>query len=441
MDRGAWFDRHVNLLRVISLVIILAVVAISSSRMIRRHYSHGDFGVYVHAARLMVAGRNIYTTPTRPVAEGGLFYIYPPLLAFLLVPLTWIPADVSIVLWTVLSVALVGWVVKAFYELVANARFSTLTTRNRWVIVFFPVLLTSRFILQHLDRGQANILELAILVAGFRLADRGRPWLGGGAIGLSVAIKLIGLPVLIWYCMQRSGRVLLGAAVGLAAGLLAPALLIGLRANAFLLRFWLSTCVIGGMRNGSIMPGLAYNYSPLAQLYRFFSPAVAFRRHGHPYSLMIFQLPMPWIHVVDWAVRLALAAAIAAYWLRFRNCSKDAFNGGYAIICVLLPLLFPTAQKNYFVFLLPGYIYAVYVWHFLGLQDRWFRGFSTASFMLASMTTPGLWGKFLGDVFDASGCILFGAILLAAAVFRGADCLCKEAPSTSRNHAAALPGS
>ena len=167
------FESRVNRYRILALVLALTVTCLSSAKLIRAPFAHGDFGVYLNAAHLLVAGQNIYATPTHPVEQGGLFYIYPPLLALLLVPLTYIPVNVSIVLWTAFNVYLVAWAVPAAYQIVSGESFSALPARTRWAVGFFSIFLAARFILQHLDRGEANILEMALVLLGTRLIKSG----------------------------------------------------------------------------------------------------------------------------------------------------------------------------------------------------------------------------------------------------------------------------
>jgi len=64
----------------------------------------GDPRVFVHAARLILAGQDVVNIPN----SFGLYYVYPPLFAFLIIPLVFLPIGVVIVLWTVTSVILLG---------------------------------------------------------------------------------------------------------------------------------------------------------------------------------------------------------------------------------------------------------------------------------------------------------------------------------------------
>ncbi|MCY7348740.1 MAG: DUF2029 domain-containing protein [Pyrinomonadaceae bacterium] len=87
---------------------------------------------------MIVKHQNIYLTPTREVAHGGLFYLYLPLLAILIVPLTFLPIEASILIWNFLSALLIFWTVKSFYETISGGSFSALPVKSRWILTFPP---------------------------------------------------------------------------------------------------------------------------------------------------------------------------------------------------------------------------------------------------------------------------------------------------------------
>lgn len=172
---------------------------------------------------------------------------------------------------------------------------------------------------------------------------------------------------------------------------------------------------------------MSINFSPHSLLHRFFRPNVAFEYHGQPFYLTLFQLPEQTLQIAGYFISLMMIGAILFYHLKYKNCvNLVSQSGGIALIFCLIPLMMPSAQKHYFVFLLPSYIYVVYVWYCLKLNDRLFRALVIASFALASLTTDGICGRLLGDVFAAIGCIAWGTLLLAAAIFRAAKCLCRS---------------
>ncbi|MCB1023462.1 MAG: DUF2029 domain-containing protein [Acidobacteria bacterium] len=380
--------------------------------------------MYINAANLLISDYNIYTKPTHPVEDGGLFYIYPPLFAFLMIPLAFVPINLAIVFWCFLSTFLIGWTLKAFYEIISGSSFFELSILNRWVIGFFPILLTFRFIQHHLDRGQTNILILALTVLGLKIiyGKYKRAILGGAVIGFSAIIKPVSLPVAAYFVLRKRGKAMLGLICGALTGVLLPALYLGIGRNFELFRYWIDNYLLNA-ENRELHLGLEYNLSIIAQLYRFFTPAVAYSHNGTDYFLTIFTLPVETIHLIDWFCRILLVALIFVYWLKFHGKSEIVKKGLIALIFAIMPLLFPTAQKNYFVFLLPAYIYVVYLWHVLEIRNKWFRSLVIGSFIFASVTSDAILGDTLGDLFAMSGFVILGTLLLIGAIFQGASIL------------------
>ncbi len=73
------FENRVVWLRWLPLGIVLFIVVHASLKIIKSPLSKGDFEAFFNAAGLIVKHQNIYLTPTREVAQGGLFYLYLPL--------------------------------------------------------------------------------------------------------------------------------------------------------------------------------------------------------------------------------------------------------------------------------------------------------------------------------------------------------------------------
>jgi hypothetical protein len=220
--------------------------------------------------------------------------------------------------------------------------------------------------------------------------------------------------------------VLAGLMLGLVISLLLPASILGFAKNWSYLRSWFQS--VFPYPDLSHFPlNFSANVSLQAQLYRFFSEVPAFKYNGQEYYFTIFQAQTSSIRIAERLISLGVLCAIVFYRVRFRKSAEIVSRwGGVALTFALIPIFAPTAQQHYFVFLLPSYVYAVYVWHCLQLADRWFRGLVIASFVLASLTTDGICGQLLGDIFIASGCIAWGTLLLAAAIFRAATCLSRR---------------
>jgi hypothetical protein len=417
----AGYDR---ILKWAVVAIAMVVIAIASAKMIRSPYAKGDFEAFIHAANAIASGANLYATPSRPTAEGGLYYIYLPLFAIVLFPLTLLPIEISIVIWTALNAFLVYWIVGAFYELVSGEKLADLGFADKWIFALVPVLLTGRFLLHHFYYGQANIFVMAIIVLGLKLLNRKRGDLGGLCIGIAIVVKMIAAPFAMWLFTRLNPRELLGLAAGIILGvILVPSLIIGFDTNWAYVSHWTTGILLDGGLGTEKVP-IAVNVSIQALFHRLFENVPAATLDGRPVYFTITVLPGAAIRALEAGFGLLLLAAICFYRFRFRRSGElISVWGGVALTFVIATLFAPTAQKHYFVLLLPAYLYAVYLWRVVGLQDRLFKALIAGSFLLAGFKMDGMFGDTADAYFFAASAISFGALLLAFAIFRAAYCL------------------
>ena len=132
-----FFENHARRLRWLALLIVALIVIQASVKIIKSPLSKGDFEAFFNAAGLIVKQQNIYLTPTREIAQGGLYYLYLPLLAIFFVPLTLLPIEAGILLWNSLSAFLIFWTIKSFYETISGESLADLPVKSRWIMIFF----------------------------------------------------------------------------------------------------------------------------------------------------------------------------------------------------------------------------------------------------------------------------------------------------------------
>lgn len=418
-----FIDKHFTVVRWAIFAAVLTIVVISTVKNFNRPVK-ADVEAYLHAAEAVLKQENIYQTPSREMSAGGVYYLYLPLLAILFVPLTFLSWNAAAALWYLLNVFLTFWTVKMFYEAISGEKFFSLAPKQRWVIAFFPILLSLRFILYHLSYAQANILLVALIVCGLKLTAKKRDEAGGFLIGAATVIKTIAIPFLFWFVVRGSLRTLFGVAAGIFIGaILIPGLVFGFDKNWEYVSFWFNQIVLAEDLGTGKVP-LPFNVSLQALLHRLFENRAAFNYQGSPVSFTIVALSAETIKILERLIQAAVLFFIAVYAFKYRKSTELVSKwGGAALTFAMIPLFAPTAQKHYFVMLLPAYLYVVYVWYFLQLKDFWFRAFVAASFVLATLTTDGIVGDTLDDFFTVSGFIAYGTIMLAFAVFRAASCL------------------
>ena len=412
----------------IPLVVVAAVtvIAMSSAKQLRRTETRGDVEVYVHGARLVLGGADLYAVPE---PRGRQPYLYLPLFACMAIPLTLVPIQAAVVGWSALNLALAGWIVVAFFRAMSGRSFFSLAPKARWIIGGFTVLLTLRALLYHLDLGQANLVVMAIAVFGLRHVASSSPVGAGVALGVASILKTIALPLWIPFLMRGRVRVVAGITLGVFAGLLLPALLVGFDRNLTYISYWVTDVILsaGDLRRTPYWP-LGFNYSLAAQLYRFFGDVVSFEHDGRYYSVTVTQLPDAALRVMTRLVPLVVGLVIAAFaWIHRRRHELVSVWGAVALSFCLAPAFSLVAHKHYWVMLLPAHLYVMYLWHALQLEDRWFRGLVVGSFIVATLSTTLF--DFFGALMSNLGGLVWGSALLAAAIFRAAVRLRRYEPA------------
>ncbi len=427
------------------------MIALSSAKQLRRTGSRGDVEIYVHGARLALAGENLYETPE---PRGQQPYLYLPLFAFLAVPLALIPFPAAVILWSALNAALAWWIVVAFFRAMTGRSFYSLPTRGRWIVGGFSILLTLRALLYHSDLGQANLAVMAVALvgltrmsgsqgaggpgsqgAGLGAGARSAKAAGltaGAAIGLAATLKTIVLPLWIPFVAQLRLRVVLGIAGGVLLGALLPAVFVGFERNLSYISYWITDVIFSAddLRHTPYWP-LSFNYSLAAQLYRFFGGVVSFEHDGRFYDLTIVRLPDEVLRIAGKLMPVVVGAIIALYaWLHRQRQEIVSLWGAVALAFCLAPAFSLLSHKHYFVMLLPAHLYVVWLWYGLDMRDRWFRGLVAASFVVAMLSTTLF--DFVGALMSNLGGLIWGSALLAAAIIRAAGILRTEI-STSKN--------
>ena len=153
----------------------------------------GSFAVdfrfaYLPAAADVSHGVNPYPAATDPSVVAGSAYVYPPLLAVLLVPFTTLPAMVAATIWVIVLLAVLGVAISACG--VRDWRCYAV------VAIWFPTVTAVQ---------TANVsIPLALFAS---LAWRYRDRAGSAiAVGSAIGVKLALTPRLVWLWLRGSGR-------------------------------------------------------------------------------------------------------------------------------------------------------------------------------------------------------------------------------------------
>jgi alpha-1,2-mannosyltransferase len=169
-----------------------------------------DLDTYLRAGRDLLAGRPLYLPfLAHPFPDATLrpAYIYPPIFAVLVVPLSILPATLASWLWIAAMQSALGLTLvlglKALKPTAKAAFLALLVT-----LTFYPLWVDA-------IQGQANALLLALVTIGIVLVIGGRPQ-GGLALGAAAALKLTPLLLLGWLLWERRWRPAAWMAAGFA---------------------------------------------------------------------------------------------------------------------------------------------------------------------------------------------------------------------------------
>ena len=166
-----------------------------------------DFSDFYLAADAVLSGKSPYELD---LPQGWLGYVYPPLLAWLMTPLTLFSVPVAVSLWALLSVL---FVVAALW---------VLGVRD-WRC--YPVALLWPFNRSAIEFGA--IEPLLVLAVSLSWRYRDTPVRASLAGGLSIALKLYVWPLALWYGLSGRIRAALLTCVATVGFVLVPWALIG----------------------------------------------------------------------------------------------------------------------------------------------------------------------------------------------------------------------
>lgn len=134
-----------------------------------------DYRAYDVAVDRLLAGQSMYDATAQSTGSFGLFF-YPPPFALLILPITLLPIEVAVWLWTLILIA----------AAVAGIALLPVSARVRWVVLLLAAL--SWPLVYAIKLGQVGPVLLLLFAIGWRWMDR--PWPLGLAAGIGTVIKV-----------------------------------------------------------------------------------------------------------------------------------------------------------------------------------------------------------------------------------------------------------
>ena len=170
-------------------------------------YVPPDFGDFYAAAEAVLRGDNPYQAD---LSRDWLGFVYPPLLAWLLTPLTLLPVTTAVSVWAALTLLFV--------------------VAGLWVLGVrdwrcYPLALLSPFARETIEFGAIDGLLLLAVALTWRYRDA--PVRAAAASGFTIALKLFLWPLALWLGLSGRIRTAVLSCASAAAFLLVPWAFIG----------------------------------------------------------------------------------------------------------------------------------------------------------------------------------------------------------------------
>jgi hypothetical protein len=235
-----WLSRWERTCLVLLLLLLLGWGALTVKRGAFLTRRMTDACCFFRAGWVVRTGGPLYDF----TEENGWHYIYPPLLAILLVPLAdapegadrtgLLPYPMLVGIWYVLSLAVLAvglhWLAGALEARSADpcVRKQRWGCRRWWALRVLPLWACLPAIGHTLMRGQTNLLLLGLLCGATAAMLRGRSWRSGLWLAGAICLKVYPAFLLLIPLWRRDWRAVAGCAVGLVLGLaLVPAVVFG----------------------------------------------------------------------------------------------------------------------------------------------------------------------------------------------------------------------
>jgi alpha-1,2-mannosyltransferase len=352
------------------ILIALAYGAVVEMRSAWLGVRMTDLDVYLRAAWAVRTGHDLYSIAD----DRGWHYHYPPLFAIALIPLAdaprgqsragMMPFGAAVAVWYLLNLALLGFAVNTLASALER-RLCGHTDgipppgcRAWWMLRLLPILIFIAPIGVALERGQADLLLLALLCAMVAAVIAGRSLIAGLWLSAAICIKLFPAYLLIYALWRRDFRLIAGCGLGLIVGLIMiPAAYFGPARAVAYAREWnhvlIEPALLGGSDRSRAGELLDINgtdsQSFVALLHRWYnlSETVSLPRRLRSRPLERWATPAHWAI----AALLTVLTLPAARWDRRKSAlGEELFLSCLAVIMLLSS---PVSHLHYFTLAVP----------------------------------------------------------------------------------------
>lgn len=340
-----------------SILVFLGIVLLIY--IVFKAYSGGnDINIYLKAAQKILNNENIFPG-----------YLYSPLSALIISPLTFIDSYLARILWALINLFALFGLWQIFDKILKNVFSFQLSFRK--YLIFGIVFVSAGFLNHNLILGQITIIILWLTAEGLYQIFNHHEIKGAGLIALGINIKILPVIILFYLFFKKKYKALIFIIAFVVLSLFLPALVIGYNYNNKLLHSWIKCINPSGekyvLENNNesnsadaILSAYLYkfNTSDDSQLYHF-KRKIAFVS-GDTLIVVIqivkLLLMLSVLFPVFYKYKQRQSAALYLYW-------------EFAWLMLISLLVFPHQMAYALLYIVPAEIYLL-IYIFSGLQKK-----------------------------------------------------------------------
>ncbi|TXC76261.1 glycosyltransferase family 87 protein [Luteibaculum oceani] len=391
------------------LIVFILLIALTLFELIRSGNRDGDFLGYIRAANAVLSGNDIY-----------LDYLntWPPLFSIFCVPLYFLnkisPYGVRI-LWLLGGLFGFASTINHTAQLFFNKKLGWKTSEKHLSILnpllFVPLLLSFRFVLDNLANVQINMYMLWASTLCLVLLDKNKIKLAALVLAISISLKIFTIFLLIYLLYKRHFKFGAYALLFLLILNSIPLAVFGWELGIEYYHAWVT----------EVAPKSYLPTSRNQSIFGLFIRLFADLPHKNVVDISLLQLQIDQVKTLTY-LTICLFGIIPLY-LFYKPIKNLKSKGSLIELCIVytaIPLLTPVAWKAYFIFL---WIPITYLFHELyktdypGLKKKgrivFWIGMSYLIFSAEIFV-----GKWFSDALETIGILTLGSILLIGLLFR-----------------------
>lgn len=372
-------------------------------------YSDGDFVGYVRTGNDVLQGKNFYTY---------LSSVWPPLFSIVCIPIALaekvLGEQFVRIIWQ--SGSLIA-LVCSFHLLVRILYNTSLTLKTKTsnsvnyqnLIVFIPILLMLKFILDNISNLQINIYFIALSLWSLKLFMEDRLIPASLLLALTISLKVYTIFFLLYFMFKREYKMSWYSISFIVLLNLICVLYWGYDLTIEYFMTWVNDVI-----PQSDIPNHK-NQSVFGMFYRYFT----YEDPSHNLVIEIFDWPVNFVHRLSY-VFIIMMAIYPMFLFRKKIKDRNSLKAKleYAFVFAIIPLLSIISWKAYFIFLLmPIFLLYKLLYHGQHAADKNTLKRLKAVFITACLfmifSSEMFTGKRLSDYLEGYSLITIGAALMA----------------------------